>query len=543
MKLRRRNFLKASAIVASLPRLVYGEESWSGGKVTHLIPAASHDRFLIKAIFATPYTEPALNVGGTIVPGRATDSTGTSFAFDATDLTPATRYDLQLVQGRSPISDPWPLKTFPDPDAKPESLRLLVFTCAGGHPLLSEGENSIFQPMATRRRLLARGLEFAPDAMIAIGDHVYWDQRTLLESSNRGRRERSEALYNAVGMLDRDLPALGTTNEAILKVAAGEQITPLYGTSLRSTPAFFLNDDHDYFENDEATERFVTLPPYNYQKLFFRFMRDVYFPEFLPTPGRTRPLSGDFGKGLNNSYGALRFGQLAEVLMYDCAGYLSLKGETAGLVPSEVETWLHRRTADERIGQLLHIPSHPMGWSAGKWREWYPDVADTGAGGAQVAQMGVEGAQFKLTTDKPKFMWQRGWWEQHQRLLSSLSLQSRRPAMVLSGDLHATGHARIMSSGNLQFSDNPINTFITGPLGTGTAWPSMARGTPPLPASDLRLDSPAPIAEKNGFTIVDITPEDVRMRLFAWRRETDSLADIDQLAPYHDIYVRREGAS
>ena len=117
---------------------------------------------------------------------------------------------------------------------------------------MSEGENSAFLPQSTRCRLLQRGLSFKPHAMIAIGDHVYWDQRTWLESSTAGIREFSSGLYKAVGMLDRGAPAYGGTNEEILKIVAGEQITPLYGTTLRSTPSYFINDDHDYFENDDA---------------------------------------------------------------------------------------------------------------------------------------------------------------------------------------------------------------------------------------------------------------------------------------------------
>jgi hypothetical protein len=41
-------------------------------------------------------------------------------------------------------------------------------------------------------------------------------------------------------------------NETVLKLAAGPQIVPVYGTDFRSTPVFFLQDDHDYFDNDEA---------------------------------------------------------------------------------------------------------------------------------------------------------------------------------------------------------------------------------------------------------------------------------------------------
>jgi hypothetical protein len=494
---------------------------------------------MIKAVFAVPPVNPELHVGQRHVRGAATDSAGFGYAFDVQDLAANTRYELRLFDGATALSDPWPLSTFPAPDAKSDRTRLLVFTCAGGHPLMSEGENSSFLPMKTRRSLLDRGLSFQPDAMIAIGDHIYWDQRTTIESALASRRERVENYNRVVGMLDREQPARGSANEAILKVAAGAQITPLYGTALRSTPSYFLNDDHDYFENDEATERFVTLPPYHYQRDFLNFVRDLYFPEFLPDGHRPRAISGAMDGELNRSFGAFRWGQLCEVLMYDCAGYLSLKGAVAGLIPDEVERWLKRRTADETVAQLVHVPSHPFGWSAGKWREWYPDVADAGQLGAQVAQIGVAGEQFKLTTNKPKFMWQNGWWQQHQRLLESLAGQKRRAGVVLSGDLHATGHAQIVQSGALAFAKNPINTIISGTLGTGQGWPSKVRGTPPLTAADLKLESPAPISERNGFTILDITPDDIRVRLFAWRRETASVDAIDQLQPYHDVRLRR----
>ena len=535
--MRRRNFMQASVTVGAAPTVTLGQsETWSAGSVSHLVPGANHDRFIIKAGFRRP-VRPALLVADQRIPGRPTDTTDTGFAFDVRNLKPDTTHELRLVQDRENLCDPWPLRTFPAPDGEPEHVRLLVFTCAGGHPLMSTGQNSAFLPMDVRRRLLHRGLSYRPDALIAIGDHVYWDQRTLLESSRPQMREIA-ALYRSVGMLERDRPALGSPNEALLKIVAGEQIVPLYGTMLRSTPSYFVNDDHDYFENDEATDRFVTLPPHHYQKSFFRFVRDRYLPEFLPDPGRPDTLSGDLGNGLNESFGALRWGRLGEVLMYDCAGYLSLKGAVAGLVPPEVESWFAERTGQETVRQLIHVPSHPFGWSAGKWREWYPDVADAGGVGSTVARMGVDGERFSLTTDQPKFMWQRGWWSQHQRVLMSLSKQRHRVPMVLSGDLHATGHAQIVRSADLDFADNPINTLITGPLGTGTFWPSRARGTPPVAARNLRLESPAPVTERNGFTLVDLTPDGVRVRLFAWRRERASVDAIDTLEPYHDVTLR-----
>jgi hypothetical protein len=45
-------------------------------------------------------------------------------------------------------------------------------------------------------------------------------------------------------------------------------------------------------------------------------------------------------------------------------------------IDPEVEQWLHARTASTDVSHLVHAPSNPFGWSAGKWMEWYPDVLD-----------------------------------------------------------------------------------------------------------------------------------------------------------------------
>lgn len=546
MQTNRRTFVNsglASTLAFAIAPELPAREAWSGGRIRHLIPVVNHTQMQIKAIFSTSQGAVFLRVGDRQIPGRATDTDKTGWSFHARDLAPDTRYELSLWSGKGRsaerLSDPWPLKTFPHPEAEPEHTRLLIYTCAGGHPLMSEGENSAFQPIDTRRALLARGLSFQPDALIAIGDQIYWDQRTVLDSVSPARRERGKAIYERAGLLDRALAAAGNRNEDVLKIVAGEQITPLYGVALRSTPSYFINDDHDYFENDEATPQFVTLPPYNYQQRFADYVRNLYLPAFLSDATRQTPISGDLADGTNASFGSFRWGKLLEVVMYDCAGHLSLKGVSAGLIPGEVERWLQARTADDSLRQLIHVPSHPMGWSAGKWREWYPDVADSGEEGDQIAQIGVGGKQFSLTKDKPKFMWQRGWWAQHQRLLQSLHAQRARPPVMMSGDLHATGHAQITRSGDLDLSNNPVNTLITGPLGTGSAWPSQARGTPPQSAIDVQLNNLAAIQEKNGFTIVDAHPDRMRIRQFSWRRETQTVEAIASLTPHHDITLSR----
>jgi hypothetical protein len=542
----RRRFVATAASaagLASLPRLqAWADDFWNAGIVAHLLPTANHERFAIKASFVESLNGlPVLHVGDRRTTGRPTDSANQYFSFDIDGLEADVEYPLQLTDGGGELlCDTWPLRTFPDPDAGPERVRIVAYTCAGGHP--DDGE--WFLPIDVRRRLLKRALAFEPQAVIAIGDHIYYDQRTELENRGEEYGRNQKAFYERVGWLDRELPALGTRNEQSLKAAVGPQIGNLYGTLLRSTPSFFVSDDHDYFENDDADANMVTFPPDHYQLEFARFSRNAFLPEFLPD--RHRPLAmpgtgaGDRSAGISEAFGTLRYGRLVEALIYDCARFMSLKGAYAGLIPPEAERWLHERTRDEGVAQLLHVPSHPFGWSAGKWREWYPDVADIGdaEGPGAVQCCDVGDLRFGLTTDRQKYLWQSGWWDQHQRLLAGLGAQSRRPGVVLSGDLHAIGHSTIERSRELDMSSNPVHAILTGTLGTRNGWPSDYRGTPPLPAIGLTHEGHGEVMEKNGFTLLDVEPDAITVRLFAWKTG-EPVAGIDTLAPYHTYTITR----
>ncbi len=543
----RRRFIATAAIasgIATAPRTpARAEEDWWSGSLEHLLPAASHDRMAIKCSFTdTLDVAPVLRVGDRQVAGIRTDTQGRFFKFDIGGLEPDAEYTLQLADnGGDALCEPWPLRTFPAPQAEPRSVRLLAYTCAGGHP----DDADWFLPIEVRRRLLRRALSFQPRAVIAIGDHIYWDLRTELENRGEEYGRRVRRFHEQVGWLDRTLPVLGTQNEVSLKAAVSPQIAQLYGVLLRSTPSYFVSDDHDYFENDDADPRMVTFPPDRYQLEFARFTRHAYLPEFLPDGNRPLAVSGtgagDRAPGISEAFGTLRYGRLVEALIYDCARFLSLKGDHAGLVPPEAERWLHDRTRDQSVAQLLHVPSHPFGWSAGKWREWYPDVADIGDPSRPTVSpidSTPGGERYGLTTDRDKFLWQAGWWKQHQRVLESLTSQPRRPGIVLSGDLHAIGHATLERSGDLDLSANPVHAVLTGTLGTANGWPSDYRGTPPLAAIGLVHETRGEVFEKNGFTLLDVTPGEVTVRLFAWR-SSESVEAIDTLQPYHTYTIAR----
>ncbi|HWX33651.1 MAG TPA: hypothetical protein VNZ53_40260, partial [Steroidobacteraceae bacterium] len=135
------------------------EDAWDQGRLVHLLPTVSHDRFLIKASFDRPLAAaPELGIGTNRVRGEQNPAGGSFWQFDAPGLEPATTYRLSLTEddGRS-LCEPWPLSTFPAPDAMPSRLRLMIYTCGGGHDALNAGlpDGKInWLPSALRRRLL-----------------------------------------------------------------------------------------------------------------------------------------------------------------------------------------------------------------------------------------------------------------------------------------------------------------------------------------------------------------------------------------------------
>src|SRR6266568_904567 len=522
----RRDFLAGAAAAGAISALPApfaspaqaADDGWNAGSVEHLLPTVSNNRILLKASLREPPAgNPILLVDGRPFVGERTDSTGLFWQFDAPGLEPSRLYKLILtdVAGR-PLCGEWPLASFPALDDQPKALRLLIFTCAGGHDGLGR-----HLPVAPRVRLLKRGLSFEPHAIIANGDHVYWDQRT--RRSNQSGASAEAAVI--AGRFDRTAPVLGSPNEAVLKKAVGPQIVPLYGTLCRSTPVFFMQDDHDYFENDEADDRFISFPPDPFMLAAGRASQHLYYPEFLPDPMRPLGLASgsapDRPARVSESYGTLRYGRLAEVLMYDCRRYMTMHGPSAVFVPLEVEAWLKERMARPDTAHVINIPSTPPGWSAGKWGEWYADMEMDGG----------------VTTSKPKPYWQPGWRAQHDRLLQAASAMRGIPLFV-SGDLHAIGETRIAATNAIDLKRNPVIAVLSGPLGTaGYGWPSFFRGTRGMTPGALAVDEVQPTIEENGFLIADLTPDDITLRFFKWR--FDPVEAIEQLAPFRTSRLKR----
>jgi hypothetical protein len=533
----RRDFLKASTaaalwvnapadLVASAARAATPlSGAWDAGMVRHLLPTVSDSRLLIKVSFNTPQpAAPILRVGNTSVRGRMGDTRGEFWHFYATGLKPGRAHQLSLtgIRGRA-LCQPWELSTFPGPDERPGQFRVLFFSCAGGHEAMK------FLPPSVRNRLLQRALSFQPQAAVANGDHVYWDLLSPLTSKRYGASPEAEAI---AGKFDRAGMVLGGDNETVLKRAVGPQIAPVYGTDFRSTPVFFIQDDHDYFDNDEATDDIITFPPTHFMLRLARATQQMYYPEFLPDIARPRGLpwssGGDRVDGVSESFGTIRYGRLAEVLLYDIRRTMTLAGPSAVYVDLEVEKWLKSRMAATEVTHVVHAPSNPPGWSAGKWGEWYPDVL---------------GPERKLTTAQPKPYWQSGWLKQHDRLMAAMSSMKARVPLVVSGDMHATALGRMLRSGSLDLKANPINVALPGTIGTWSGgWPSTGiRGTPATPSAVLDFEEQVKPIEQHGFILADFTADKIVLRFFKWDVKTQPVEAIDTLQPFHTAELSRPG--
>ena len=503
-------------------------QGWDVGRVRHLLPTVSESRILLKASFDRPLSAaPTLRVGTTEIQGRMNDTAGECWQFHAADLEPGRRHTLSLrsADGGS-LCEPWPLSTFPAPDAVPERFRLLFFTCAGGPGGSYEGigERRGYLPTVIRNRLLRRALAFAPDAAVANGDHIYWDLHTW-QGDNAGQLSTAGRTSN----LDFSATVFGASNETAMKAAAGPQIVPVYGSDFRSTPMFFLQDDHDHWENDAVTDQIASYPIPWFQLQLARATQQLYYPEFLPDIRRPAglPWSSASDRGdLSESFGTLRYGNLAEVLLYDVRRTLSLGGPNAVFIDAQVERWLLDRTGANDTRHLVHAPSSPFGWSAGKWGEWYPDILDREAG--------------RLTTAVRKPYWQEGWLKQHDRLVQAVGTQTERAPLIVSGDLHALGVGRMHRAGEVNLAGRPITTVLSGPIGTSIrGFPSVVRGIGATPPAHLDLEEAVAPIEEHGFTIADFLPDRIVLRQFRWDVKSQPLEAIDRMEAFYTTELPR----
>jgi hypothetical protein len=522
------------------------DANWNSGPLVHILPTVNYERILIKTSFKEPLAAPPiLEINGRHrIMGTPTDTDGRFWQFDAQGLEPDTEYRLVLKDNAGqPMTDVWPLKTFPAPGSTPEKLRLLIFTGLGGHDVHIEWFKTGPLPLHIRHKLLNKALSFRPDALISSGDQIYYD--LLYDKSAKVMGDSPRSKYH-VGEFDRNAPILGGENESVLKRAVDPQIAYLYGVACRSVPTFFLLDDHDYFENDIAQKGDgieikilllawrspfykggVSFPPDDFMLDLGRSAQKLYLPEFLPVESRplNLPATGapDWAPGVSECYGTLQYGKLFEGLLYESRRYTSLSGKNAVMIHPDAESWLVDRMKKEEAVHVVNLPATIFGWSAGKWMEWYPDVRDeTGS----------------LTKDLPKYKWQPGWFSQHNRLLAAASGMQHTLPLFICGDIHDQAEGWIKKSGDLDLSANPIISVASGSLGTGPrAFPSSFRGLVAEPPNDIVMDEKLPSLEKNGFVIADFTTQSVVIKFYAWR-PPEPIEAIENLKPHHVINLK-----
>lgn len=505
MKVSRRSVIAGLTAVAGGIAVGFWPRSGTR-RVRHILPSVTAQSLALSVSLDKPASELFLTVNGKSHKGQQTDTEGRFWSFSVTGLSPATEYTLKLHDIETVLEDAWPLKTFPDWDAMPDQLRLMAYTCAGGGDGFGLNGREFFKPHIFRHTLFDEALAQRPDAAIAIGDHIYYDlMGQNSPSAGSGLIKRISGWYMRIkyGAFDRRKPILGTSNEAILKKIGDEQIASLYGTRFKSIPMFFVPDDHDYFENDDATKDIVTFPPDSFSRRAQEAIADLYYPS-LPHP--PTPL-------LSRHFGILRFGKLFEAPLLDCAGKLSCNDDRGELVPREIEDWLRQRIEASDATHFALMLSHPMGWTAGKWREWYPDVvAPIGSKGVVSNELMAD-VDGELTAEAKKYLWPKGWWEQHQRLLEALY---RRPGsrFTFSGDIHAQGAIEIRSSGGLSLEERPVISVLVGPVSSSDAtWPSSARGISAAKPQWLKTHTLIATREVNGFAMLEIDQDGVNVRL------------------------------
>jgi hypothetical protein len=178
------------------------------------------------------------------------------------------------------------------------------------------------------------------------------------------------------------------------------------------------------------------------------------------------------------------------------------------------------------VVHVVHAPSNPPGWSAGKWGEWYPDIL---------------GPDRKLTTSRPKPYWQPGWLKQHDRLMAAMSAMKGRIPLVVSGDMHSIALGTMLGSGGLDLKGNPIHVALPGTIGTWPGgWPSVGiRGTPATPSAVLDFEEQIKPIEQHGFILADFTEDKIVLRFFTWDVKAQPVEAIDTLQPFHTAELSR----
>ena len=253
-------------------------DHWDQGRLRHLLPTVSDSRLRIKASFDTALTLVAAP------PSRRSARRWTDDRYHGGVLGIRRRwsgggsalYAFARGAGKA-LCEPWTLATFPRPDAPVERCRVLFFACAGGHESLGYLPTSCVIVCCVGRSHISLR-PWLRTATTSIGISAQKIGLGLPTGASPGL-SKSPASSTA-------LPRCSAIEMRGSQARGGPQIVPVYGVDFRSTPVFFVQDDHDYFDNDKANEKIVTFPPSWFMLQLARATQALYYPEFLPDAQR-----------------------------------------------------------------------------------------------------------------------------------------------------------------------------------------------------------------------------------------------------------------
>ena len=335
----RRDFLRGTAATAlslSAPADLFAQAAstapasgaWDSGHVRHLLPTASDNRILLKTSFAAPLDEaPTLQVDGTSVRGRMGDTRGEHWHFHA-DRSAAGTAASAVAGRRATGARSASRGSFRHSRSRraaraiPRAVLLLRRRPRGDEVPAARGAQSA---VSARAELCAAGRRRQRRSCL-LGFAVAADLEALRRLA--GSRSRSPASSIAPAIV------FGGDNETVLKRAAGSadraglrRRFPLDADVLHPGRSRLLRQ-----RRGDRRHHHVSAGP------FHAAARARHAAPVLPgiscrTSARPRGLawssSADRVEGLSETFGTIRYGRLAEVLLYDIRRTATLAGPSA----------------------------------------------------------------------------------------------------------------------------------------------------------------------------------------------------------------------
>lgn len=112
-------------------------------------------------------------------------------------------------------------------------------------------------------------------------------------------------------------------------------------------------------------------------------------------------------------------------------------------------------------------------------------------------------------------------------LIEALAAQTRRPPVIVQGDFHATAAGTMARSDKLALQ-RPVEVMISGSLGSGDhIFPSSVCNVESKPSQLIGRDETFKPTEKNGFTVIDVTPD--MMTFSSFMRRPQPVEEIDTM--------------